>query len=87
MECHVLKIYPQYFEDIERGLKTFEVRFNDRNYRVGDLLLLREFDPAGEEYSGCILICKVIYILSDHSYVRDGFCILGFDLISSLSVG
>lgn len=85
MDCHVLKVYPQYFDDIDQGLKTFEVRFNDRNYHVGDILFLREFEPAGEEYSGRILICKVIYILSDPLYVRDGFVILGFDLISSVS--
>ena len=47
---HELKIMPEYFEAIERGEKNFEVRFNDRNFAKGDILLLREHD--GNCYTG-----------------------------------
>ena len=36
MKVHNLKIKPQYFKDVVSGIKTFEVRKNDRNFKVGD---------------------------------------------------
>jgi len=43
---HILKCWPEYFEAIGQGRKTFEVRENDRNYQEGDSLELREFEPC-----------------------------------------
>ena len=40
MKVHNLKIKPQYFKDVVSGIKTFEVRKNDRNFKVGDLMVL-----------------------------------------------
>ncbi len=40
---HELKIKPEFFKDALEGLKTFEVRENDRNYHIGDYLALNEF--------------------------------------------
>jgi ASC-1-like (ASCH) protein len=37
---------------IKSGRKTFEHRVNDRNYKPGDTLLLREWDPETETYTG-----------------------------------
>lgn len=42
---HDLKTWPEYYKDIASGVKTFEVRRNDRNFMVGDMLL-REFAPC-----------------------------------------
>ena len=33
---HQLKIEPDYFKKIVEGVKTFEVRKNDRDFHVGD---------------------------------------------------
>ena len=38
MKTHELKIKPQYFWDIDCDIKTFEVRKNDRNFEVGDII-------------------------------------------------
>lgn len=43
---HDLKTLPEYYKDVASGLKTFELRRNDRNFQVGDTLLLREFVPC-----------------------------------------
>ncbi|OXM11246.1 RNA-binding protein [Enterococcus faecalis] len=40
---HELKILPTYFEDVIVGKKTFEIRKNDRDYKVGDILILNEY--------------------------------------------
>lgn len=71
---HDLKIRPEYFEAIIRGDKTFEVRFNDRNYQVDDILHLKEYD--GNAYTGRELIAKVAYLLDKPSYCKDGLVIM-----------
>jgi len=65
MKAHDLKIYPEFWEDIATNKKTFEVRKNDRDYHVGDLLLLRKFDPATNSYLNFneILVCDVTYVV------------------------
>lgn len=47
MKVHKLKCWPEEFEAISRGLKTCEIRRNDRDYQPGDVLRLQEFDPYG----------------------------------------
>jgi hypothetical protein len=42
---HYLKTWPAFWEAVERGDKTFEVRKNDRAFQTGDLLVLEYFDP------------------------------------------
>lgn len=44
---HALKCWPEYFAALSTGHKTFEIRdTSDRDFRVGDLLVLREFVPC-----------------------------------------
>lgn len=38
---HALKTWPQYWDDITKGLKTFELTKDDRPYKVGDGLILQ----------------------------------------------
>lgn len=49
-QTHELKILPKFLFAIEQGIKAFELRINDRNYTVGDILILKEFCDG--EYSG-----------------------------------
>jgi len=44
------------------GSKTFEIRKNDRDYRVGDKLTLREWHPDTEQYSGRHVYRVVTYV-------------------------
>lgn len=74
-QYHELKILPKYYRAIEKGLKTFEVRFNDRNFQVGDMLELKEW--FGSEYSGRYINAEVIYLLDDPQYCKEGYVILG----------
>lgn len=45
---HELKTLTQFFPFVKSGAKTFEIRLNDRNFQVGDTLLLREWIPCPE---------------------------------------
>jgi hypothetical protein len=49
---HDLKTWPLYFQALIDGTKTFEIRRNDREYAVGDILVLREWDPSTAIYTG-----------------------------------
>jgi hypothetical protein len=73
---HYLKTVNPFFKDVESGKKQFEVRFNDRNYQVGDILHLQEFIPP-ETYTGREIKAEVKYMLDDNQYCKDGFVILG----------
>lgn len=42
---HHLKIWPQYYEAVRDGRKTFEIRKNDRGFQAGDMVELKWFDP------------------------------------------
>ena len=46
-----LKTDPQVFTETLAGRKSFEIRFNDRDYKVGDILLLKETRFSGYQMS------------------------------------
>lgn len=52
MKVHIVKSWPHQFRAILDERKTAELRKNDRNYKVGDCLLLREWNPSRQLYTG-----------------------------------
>lgn len=46
------KIWPEYFDDVASGKKKFELRLNDFDVKEGDVLILEEWDPKKEKYTG-----------------------------------
>lgn len=70
---HDLKIAPEWFETVSSGVKTFEVRKDDRDFKPNDVLLLREFD--GTKYTGRQLKADVRFVLRGE-YCLKGYCIM-----------
>lgn len=64
MSVHVLKTWPEYFEAVADGRKTFEIRKDDRGFQVGDTLLLQEYVPNPEHYTGRNITSGITYITS-----------------------
>jgi len=56
------KVWPEYFQQILDGKKTFEVRLNDFEINEGDILVLKEWDPNTKSYTGRELERKVGYV-------------------------
>jgi hypothetical protein len=62
---HELKSWPEFFEEVRSGRKMHELRrADDRCFRVGDYLVLREYDPRREAYTGRRCRVQVTYITS-----------------------
>ena len=77
MNKHELKIMPEYFQAVWNGSKTFEVRRNDRDYQVGDMLVLLEWDTEKNEWTGSGVCKRVTYILDAPEFVKEGYVIMG----------
>ncbi len=56
------KIWPEFFEKILNGEKTFEIRLADFEVKPKDVLLLKEWDPEKKEYTGRELKVEVSYV-------------------------
>jgi len=65
---HELKILPEYFKAVSSFEKRFEVRKNDRNFKVGDRLWLKEWNQETKEYTGRTCLRIVTYILEGGQY-------------------
>jgi hypothetical protein len=80
MKTHTLKTWNDYFDDIAFGDKSFEVRKDDRNYEVGDTLILQRYNPNTKEYDGCEVSVKVKYILRGGSFgIEEGHVVMGIE--------
>lgn len=70
---HRIKLSYLYFDDAQNGKKNFELRKDDRNYQVGDKLLLSEVKD------NVLTEVDVVYKLADYTGLEAGYCILGID--------
>ena len=82
---HELKTDPEVFDAVIAGTKTFEIRKNDRDYQVGDELLLRQTKHTGAEmaagapleYTGSFWTVPVVGIMHGPIYgLEGGWCIM-----------
>lgn len=64
MTIHHLKSWVGLFDPIARGEKTHELRVLDRDYKIGDTLVLSEYDPLKKLYTGATVEVEVTYITS-----------------------
>ena len=91
MRVHQLKCWPEFFEPLRAGTTTFEARRNDRDFRVGDMLVEQEWVPHDSlnsglgDYTGRALKLTVTYILhgikdNNVTGIREGFCVMAVNL-------
>jgi len=75
-KIHELKTWSEYFNAVCSKEKTFEYRFNDRDYKVHDILYLREFTPIKAIYSVYSIMADVNYIFD----TGDRYVIMSIDI-------
>lgn len=83
---HTLKTWPEYFREVKDGRKTFEIRKNDRNFQVGDTLLLQEYMPDEDDFTGRDILVSVNYILEGFCGLQDGYVAMGISIIGGSNV-
>ena len=80
MSIHKLKLNAAYYDDSASGINTFEIHKNDRDFKVGDILELREYVWSNVEkrgaYTGAVHWKVITYILDDEEYLHDGHVFL-----------
>jgi ASC-1-like (ASCH) protein len=79
MNNHFLKTWPEYFRAVKSGRKSFEVRKHDRDFRVGDIMILDYFNPKTNKYNRRIpsITKRITYILKGPAFgIEKGYCVL-----------
>jgi hypothetical protein len=84
MTEHELKCWPEHYAAIDSGAKTCELRLNDRPYQRGDALLLKEWEPIENAYTGRQMRVRVTHVLSGGPWLSPGYvamsiCLMGED--------
>jgi len=84
-----VKSWNHFFEAIKRGDKTHDLRdLKDRDYKIGDVLTLRDYDPFTGTYSGDEVNVEITYITSattpcafSSAALASGYAILSIKLL------
>ncbi|MGN9169526.1 DUF3850 domain-containing protein [Paenibacillus polymyxa] len=76
---HHLKINKEFFDPVFKEIKTFEIRYNDRKFNVGDLILLSEWDSLKKEYTGRKVKGQITYI-TDYEQKKD-YVVFSFKIL------
>lgn len=80
-KSHELKTIDTYFYRVFTGQKTFEVRKNDRDFQIGDLLILNEIDGSTMEPTGRTVFRKIDYILHGGQFgIQEGYCVMSLKI-------
>jgi len=80
------KAWPEYFQKILDGDKTFDVRLADFECAPGDILILREWNPTTGDYTGRTLEKRITYVAKTKNFTywtpaeieKFGYQIIGF---------
>ncbi len=67
-----LKTKPRYFDLQLQGMKNFEIRENDRDFQVGDILCLEEYKKG---YAGRFIHVEITCVIEN--YCKHGYVTLG----------
>lgn len=89
------KIQPKYFKEVAEGKKDFEIRKDDSDYEVGDILILQEIhkSPLGKSpyfnYTGNEIAKRIKYKITHEEFpdgIKEGYCVLGLENIEENTI-
>lgn len=76
---HDLKTETEYYQAVEKGIKTFELRENDRNFKAFDMVTLMEV-VQGITTGRKIGPFEIVYVYQGGKYGLDeGYCIFSWE--------
>ncbi len=81
---HYLKTWPDEFSAIAHGIKTFEIRKDDRKFSLRDILCLQLYD-TNEGYLNEHIFVRVKYILDGGKFgINDEYVAMAIELIETI---
>lgn len=80
---HILKIWPEFYQEVVNGNETSQIRKDDRNYQNGDELSLMEYMPKEDIYTGRTCTVKVTAVQRKFKGLVSGYCVLSIKLPAS----
>ena len=84
MKIHHLKILEKYHKAVEELNKTFEIRKDDKNFQVGDLIIFENVYEDGEHIITPELF-EITYIYrydGEHYFgVEEGYCVMSIEKV------
>jgi hypothetical protein len=88
---HEVKSWAHFFDAIVRGDKTHDLRKDDRDYRVGDWLILNRYDNITGFYTGHSACVEITYITNKRvpcafssSVLPADYCILSIRKVTAI---
>ena len=78
MQTHNIKLSYLFADAVYEGLKTFEIRENDRGYQTGDRIIFTVVDRSGITMAHPVsqTAYKITYLL--HGWgLKEGYCVFG----------
>lgn len=57
------KTWSDMFEKVLKGEKKFDLRLDDFEIDSGDIIVLREWDPANKSYTGRVIEKEVTFVM------------------------
>lgn len=85
MKTHKIKSWTHLFQAIKSGIKLHDIRdMNERDYKIGDQILLQEFDHTTGRYTGDELLVEITYITDNMTPCAFSSAVLqkGFGILS-----
>lgn len=77
-----LNISEKDFNDIYFGRKKFLIRNDNIDFKIGDILILKEYE--NEKCTGNVMHRVITYIENNNTYLKEDFLILGIAEVSKL---
>ncbi len=85
---HVVKSWSHFFDAIKAGKKLHDLRKDDRDYEVGDIMHLKRYDIEKGQFTGDWLVAEITYITNNKypcafssSVLPQDYCILSLKVI------
>lgn len=80
---HHIKSWSHFFKAIKAGKKLHDLRPDDRDYKIGDVCVLQEYDNIEGRYTGDEVRAEITYITDrvvpcalSSAVLQPGYCIL-----------
>jgi hypothetical protein len=79
-----VKIKQEYFDLIIQGVKTFEIRLNDRDYQADDRIIMSVYEDG--MFTGDWVACFIPYVFYNPDYCKEGYVIMSLPPVKSMNI-